>query len=66
MADDVSRAKPIAIRLLARLLDATLDDEAANVLVRAADEAARRLDSCLERRRTQHDNRLRSVAAVLQ
>jgi DNA-binding transcriptional MerR regulator len=45
IADDVARAKPIAISLLARLLDAALDDEAGEVLLRAAGEAQRELDS---------------------
>jgi DNA-binding transcriptional MerR regulator len=39
IADDVARAKPIAIALLARMLDSALDDVAGSVLLSAATEA---------------------------
>jgi hypothetical protein len=43
IADDVARAKPIAIALLGRMLDAALDDVAGTLLLSAATEAERAL-----------------------
>ncbi len=44
IADGVTRAKPVAIQLLGRLLDAAFDDVASTVLLREAAEAERALD----------------------
>jgi DNA-binding transcriptional MerR regulator len=45
IADDMAKAKPMAIMLLARMLDAALDDAVAPVLVHAASEAAHALEA---------------------
>ena len=44
IADDVARLKPLAIQLLAGLLDTAVDDIAGEVLLSAAAEAQRTLD----------------------
>jgi hypothetical protein len=44
IADGLTRAKPLAIQLLARLLDAALDDVAGTTVVREATVATRTLD----------------------
>jgi DNA-binding transcriptional MerR regulator len=45
MADDVTRFKPLAIQLIAHLLDEAVDDVAGDVLLSASIEAQRALDS---------------------
>lgn len=45
IADDVTRFKPLAIRLITHLLDTAVDDVAGDVLLSASIEAQRALDS---------------------
>jgi DNA-binding transcriptional MerR regulator len=45
LADDVSKFKPLALQLIAHLLDAAVDDVAGPVLLSASIEAQRALDS---------------------
>jgi DNA-binding transcriptional MerR regulator len=44
LADDITRFKPLAIQLIANLLDAAVDDVAGTVLLSASIEAQRALD----------------------
>lgn len=45
IAENVTRAKPLAVRLISHLLEAALDDVAGSIVVQEADHAERALDS---------------------